>query len=990
MNPHAEVTPRWRILRIALPIAAALLLAYVLTGFLVAPWLAKRELPRFAQEQLHLRAGIGELAFNPFTLTLRVADFALEEEDGRPLLDFREAVVDLEWRSLLRRAWVLSEMRVVEPSLRVEISKQGQLNLAALAAKSSSDVTRSEPVRFDLGHIAVENGRIDFEDRREGYKNRLERLSLELWSLSTLNPDKGPYALVAQTRDGATLRWQGELSLAPLAASGTLAFERGTLPELNPYLNDFVIPQILSGRADLELPYEFMLVEGKPKLDIHGAKLVLHELALAARGTETPFAKLGQVVLEGMALDLQSRRASVKAVHIADLALALSRDAKGELNLTRLFARKKKDPATADAGPDWQVSIARVEVANGNVSFADRGSGVALRLERASAKLDEVSSDETKPLTFELASAVGSGGRIAARGRVIPATGTFEARIEASEVPLAPLQPLLAQYASVKLTSGELSLAGDLRAGGESPKLAYVGSASAANVAIHDAAGARLLAWKSLATSVLRVTLEPNRAEIDELLWSVPVGKLAIAADHTTNIGRVFRRAAPAPALSRDQEKPDEAGGFAVAVRRVRIERGGLAFSDESLRPGFAESIRELSGTVNGVSSDHSTRSQFLLEGRVDRFGFARLSGVINPFAPRNRTNFRVQFRNLDVAKVSPYSMKFAGYRIASGRMSLDLNYRVRDNLLEGDNKIVLDQFTLGERVESPNALKLPLELAVALLKDANGRIDVAVPISGNLDDPQFSYGTLLWKAIGNLVTRVVAAPFRTLAHLLGGSGEEVGTIAFDPGSSRLLPPEQEKLGQIVEALNKRAELKLVIPARYDAEVDARALKRAALRREVAKRAGFAVAKEDDPGPISFEDRRTRSALRALFAERFSAPELDRLKAEAEANARAASGEGGKQQSLSAVERLRNFASGEPQVVDASEFYRTLIRRLTDAQPLPADALPDLAQRRAAAIAAALAAAGADPARITQSTAEPTKNAEAKQVTVQLALTTLS
>src|ERR1700674_193859 len=988
MNVRAKLGPAWRMLRIALVAAAALLVVYALAGFLLVPWLAKRELPRLVEEQLQCRARIGEIAFNPFTLKLRADDFALEEKNGKPLLGFRQAAVDLEWSSLVRRAWVLAEMRLVRPAVRVEVSKEGLVNLAALAPPSDKGATKSAPHRFAVRRLVVEDGDISFDDRREGYANRLEGLSLELSSLSTLSADKGPYTLVAQTQDGATLRWKGEVSLQPLAASGTIVLEHDVLAGLNPYLDDFVAARVLSGRADLQVPYLFAVSNGKPALDIHDAKLVISEFALAAGKSETQFLKFGRFSIEGIKLDLQARRASATALRISGLAIAVNRDAAGKLDLEALLPASKGGSAPANAVPPWQVTVGAVQLDNGSLAFADRGSGLTLGLERLTAKLAEVSSDTSKPLSFEIAAAFGSG-KIAARGRATPAAGTLEAHIEASGVPLALLQPLVPPYTRVKLASGEISLAGDLRAGSEHSKLAYTGSAAMANVAINDGTGGRLLAWKSLATGTLQATLQPTRVQIDELLWKAPMGKLAIAADQTTNVSRAFRvkEGAPAPAVAKTQDQPDPGTALAVADRRVRIEQGGLDFDEDSLKPGFAATIRELGGTINGVSSGRSTRSQFRLEGRVDKFGFARLSGALNPFAPRDRTEFRVQFRNLDVTTVSPYSMRFAGYRIASGRMSLDLNYRVRENRLEGDNKIVLEKFTLGERVENPDALKLPLELAVALLKDKDGKIDIAVPISGNLDDPQFSYAAIIWKALGNVFAKVLEAPFSALAHLLGGSGEEVGNIGFDPGSSRLLPPEQEKLERIVKALAQRTELKVMIPGRYDSEADARALKRAGLRREIGKRAGFAVREEDDAGPISIDDRPTRTALRGLFTVRFSATELNKLKTEAETKAHDAGGEQGKQPSITVLERLRNVATLEPQVVDASEFYRTLIRQLVDSQPLPDNALPQLAEKRAAAIAAALKAAGADPQHVVESQAAPIANAEAKRVEVQLALT---
>jgi hypothetical protein len=417
-------------------------------------------------------------------------------------------------------------------------------------------------------------------------------------------------------------------------------------------------------------------------------------------------------------------------------------------------------------------------------------------------------------------------------------------------------------------------------------------------------------------------------------------------------------------------------------VRRVRVDQGALDFSDDSLSPGFVAKIYDLAGTANGLSSNHEARSQFAFEGRVDEFGYAHLSGAVNPFAPRNRSTFRVQLRNIDLVTATPYAVRFAGYRIATGRLGLDLNYRVRDSLIEGDNKITLDQFTLGEHVDSPDALKLPFELAVKLLKDPDGTISLEVPVKGNLDDPQFSLAPLIWKAVGHFIGNIIAAPFRALAHLFGGSsGEDLGAIGFDPGKSKLLPPEKEKLVRVVAALSKHPELKLLIPAHYDAESDARAMKRAALNRDIGRRAGFSVADGEEPGPVNIEDRSTRRALRSAFAERFSKAELDRLRTEAEAKALAAG-----HVAPSVTTRVINFASGEPQLVDTREFHQTLLRRLRESQALPANALIELAQQRALAIEAALKAAGANASRISHTIAEPSSDAEAKQVIFRLTL----
>ncbi len=1202
-------------------IAAALAAAYALAGFLLVPWIAGRELPRFVEEQLQHRARVGAISFNPFTLRLQARGFALDTMEGRPVLGFADAVVDLEWHSLLRRAWALDEVRLVDPAVHLEIAKDGRLNLAALAPDAGSTGS-TQPLRITIGRLSVANGSLDFEDQRQGYRNRVESLSIELASLSTLDAGQGTYALVGQTPSGAKLRWKGELSLTPLAMTGTLAVGNAALAGLMPYVDDVTAARIVAGRADAELPYRLTLVEGKPRFTLKDAKLDLRELALggagekallakfdpislggidfdsgaqhasvkavrigastvvsgkdrapfatvgaialdganfelatrrgsvravglasavlAAGGEAKPLATLRQLAADGIAFDIGSQRASAKGLRVADLSLALERDAKGELDLLQMFAGHGSDAAGGAKPAKWQARIDAVEIANasanytdrtaktplalaaeglsgsfsfdaasgdegvrvrvdaGNlalarldagavsappggapspavrlahlslagtrydsganalaveaarlgslgvdtalengrvslldlmpatgksesekslaararvfelgestVNLADRDSGIAFGLVRLAGKFTNVSNDPAQRLSFRLGAEVKSGGRIALRGRAVPAQGTVEAKIEATSVALAPLASVLAQFASVKLGSGDVSLSGTLRLGGKEAKLAYSGSAAIANLALDDLAGVRLLGWKSLATESLKATLSPNDIDIDELRLAAPAGRFAIAKDGTSNISRAFAKnqaaagdnkppaskgsaarvvePAAAPGVDADETKPGAEGAFSVDVRRVRIEQGALDFSDDSLSPGFVAKIYELAGTANGLSSDRESRSQFTLEGRVDEFGYARLSGSVNPFAPRNRSTFRVQLRNVDLTNASPYSMRFAGYRIATGRLSVDLNYRVRNSLIEGDNKITLEKFTLGERVESPDALKLPFELAIALLKDADGTISLELPVNGNLDDPQFSLVPLIWKAVGNLLGNIVAAPFRALAHLFGGGSEaEGGAIAFDPGRSRLLPPEREKLARVVEALAKRPELKLLIPAHYDSEADARALKRAALGREIGRRAGFTLAEDDEPGPVNVEDRPTRAALRALFAERFSKAELDRLRAEAEAKARAAG-----LAAPSVTERVRNFAGGEPQIVDAREFYQILLRRLREAQPLPPNALAELAQKRGLAIEAALQAAGADSSRMERTVGAPTSDAEARQVTVHLSL----
>src|SRR5439155_2407756 len=305
---------------------------------------------------------------------------------------------------------------------------------------------------------------------------------------------------------------------------------------------------------------------------------------------------------------------------------------------------------------------------------------------------------------------------------------------------------------------------------------------------------------------------------------------------------------------------------FPVRIQRLRLHNAKLDFSDLSLRPQFAAKIYELNGVVTGLSSNRDSRSQIELDGRVDEFGLVRIRGELNPFAPADNTDVNVVFKNVDMVPASPYSMKFAGYKIAEGKISLDLQYKVRNRQLEGTNQIVMDKLTMGERVDSPDALKLPLELAIAILKDSDGRIDLGLPVSGDMSDPQFSYGAVMWKAINTLLTKIVSAPFRALGSLFGGSGEKLEAIDFDPGSDRLLPPEREKLKHVAEVLTKRPQLQLSVPGQYSEAADGAALKARTVRVEIAKRAGIKLEAGEEPGPLDLRARAVRVAMRDLYA----------------------------------------------------------------------------------------------------------------------------
>lgn len=540
-------------------------------------------------------------------------------------------------------------------------------------------------------------------------------------------------------------------------------------------------------------------------------------------------------------------------------------------------ARRGNAPAAAP----WRVTASRLSLREFSLAYADarQEPPLAFRVDDIAATMSEFDSGAANPAQLQISGRSG-GGTLQAEGSIGLSNGAGDLGIRAAGLPLAMLQPYLSEAARLALTGGTLSGAGRLRFGdAQGPKLAYSGTASLDKVTIEETAPRRhFMSWDVVAASDMRLTLSPNRLDIGQLRIAGPVAELIIAEDQSVNLARVLKRkpeaaSQAAAATGNAPAAPGQEGdAFPVSIARLRVERGVLTFADFSQQPQFSTRMRNLQGVMTGLSSAPGSRARLQFNAAIADYGDARIEGSMNPFKPAHATDVRMNFRNVDLSALTPYVVRFAGYRVSAGTLSMDLRYQVKENRLVGDNRFVLNKVKLGEKVDSPTAMDLPLKLALSLLEDENGVINIGVPVSGDLQNPQFSFGAVARRAIGNVLRSVVTAPFRALAALFGGSDEKLDTIAFDAGSAELAPPEQEKLTKLGQALAKRPNVQLVVHPAVDAGQDAQALRSVEARRLLLARMGVRLAPEEDPGPIDTASVDAQKAISSLYAERYPGP----------------------------------------------------------------------------------------------------------------------
>ena len=263
-----------------------------------------------------------------------------------------------------------------------------------------------------------------------------------------------------------------------------------------------------------------------------------------------------------------------------------------------------------------------------------------------------------------------------------------------------------------------------------------------------------------------------------------------------------------------------------INIGPLNITNGIFSFEDKNLPIPFKTTITKLNGKISEFKNIESSTTNLQLKGVVDEYGVAKITAIVHPTNIKFLTDINMVFNNIAIENFTPYSGKFVGREIKSGKLDLDLKYNIEKSNLDAKNNIVISKLELGEKVESPDAVSLPLDIAIALLRNSNGVIDINLPVSGNVDDPQFAIGSIIWKAFVNLMTKAITAPFSLLGAMFNFSEDEIKTVKFDPLESEIGPIQKETLDKIAQILKSRSEIAIELTASFEENKESYELKK--------------------------------------------------------------------------------------------------------------------------------------------------------------------
>lgn len=798
--------------KILLAIPAAILL-FGLAAAAGVPWLLQRQIAAWNAQHPELGLSLQQAHYQPYSANLVLQGLALsggEAAAGQHLQVERLELHLAIWSSLLGRRLHIQAIDIATPHLAIR--GDGQPWLGLLGSPSGE----ADSLALQIDHLRLQQGRLHYPADSTPATWQLDNIALHLENYASPGAQASQLSLQAIDANGAKIAVQAKLSPQPFALDAQLQLDGLDLPSLWPYLQA-QLPhlKLQQGKASLAISIHY----NGQGWSIGPGDLHLEQLALIDTTRQAPLLQAPAVELHQLRLDWRQRRLACASISASQAQLAAWQEADGSLNYAHYLA--PADNAAASSSPAWSYQLGRIALHDSQLHWQD-AAGMALQLAPLSMEAGPLGNNNNgskhQPFSLHWDSPVNGQGRLQVQLNGGDAAG-WSAQIQAERLPLLPLNAYVQSQAAVELADGNLDLQGrlDYPAGEQAP-LSFEGTAAIRQLAAkHQRDGQALLQWQELAIKGLQLSYPGDGLRAAEIIAQRPYARIAIEADQTLNWAKLGRDSGQPAAASAGPALP-------VHIAALRIHDGVVDFADHTLQSGFAATVHKLDGTIKGLSSAPQARARLLLEGAVDQYSPVRVQGTLNPFRAGAYTDLEVHFHNLDLTRLSPYSSKFAGYRIDKGKLTLDLRYRLENRKLQAENQVIMDHLVLGEKVPSQTATSLPVSLAIALLRDGDGKIDIHLPISGNLDDPQFSLRGLYAQAITGLFTKLVTSPFAVLSNVLEGEAEEYGRVAFFPGQNELSDQQKNKLRKLAEALRQHNSLNLEIRGIADAERDRAAL----------------------------------------------------------------------------------------------------------------------------------------------------------------------
>jgi hypothetical protein len=838
---------------------AGALLVYTVVGFLVAPAVIKSQMLKRLPPLLHRPVAIAQVKVNPYALSLTLRRLAVNETNGAPFAGFDEFYARLKFSSFFRRGWAVQEISLTHPIAGIVRGKDGKFNFDDIAAALNQPAPAPAPatksaaksalplVVIDSLHIDNANIAVDDFVPSTPVKIKLLPIHLVLNHLSTDPKANNPYSFTAKSDAGETFAWDGKFSMEPPDVAGDFRITGLDLKKYSPYLGAFAAAEVTDGKLDVFAHYDASLGTNGPDLSLTNGGVTLTSLAVKSSvPSETV------LTVSSLSIGLDYAGLSKGLIHLSHFktsggSVLARQNPDGTINLLSMLKPSANSPAPASAtaataasnSPSsitaasqtaWTVKVDEIAVDHYNVTLEDKKPAKPAKFEVKDIGFSATnfSTESNAPLVVDVSAGLNDAGRVTVGGTVRLQPPSADLVVEVDGLDLRPLQPYIEQQAKLALGGGLFTVRGHAgyNLGNGAPMAAFQGDIGLTNFTTTDLIQFKdFVKLEGLAVNGIQFAFQPNKLDVQEVKLSGLSTSILMQTNGQINLLAVLpakpapSNAAPSSAPPPATAAPAPAAGldFPVTLGSFVIDKASFHFADLSIEPNCLFDVQEFDGSVKGLSSSQDARATVDMRGKVDDVATFSVAGDVNPLSKDLFVKLAIDCTNVDLTPFTPYMEKFAGYPLQRGKLFVSLEpVDIEHSQIVLSNHVVISGLTLGAKNDSTNATHLPVKLGIALLKDRHGNIDLDVPVHGNLNDPQFKVMPIVWQVLENLLSKAATAPFTLLGKLMGGGGEEMSYVDFQPGLSVLTDPEQAKLAKVANALYERPALAVEISAGAD------------------------------------------------------------------------------------------------------------------------------------------------------------------------------
>ena len=828
--------------------SAIAVLIYAIAGFFIVPLVLKPVVIDTLTEKLERQAQLEAIEFNPFTLSITLKKFSITGQHTDKLLGFDLLTLNLQALPLIQKIISFDEIIINQPEISVVILANGEYNFQDIIVKNASatgeDEKTGEPVWIlSIDKFRQNEGIINFSDqnRETSYQHQIKEIHVALDNFSTQPGDNNIHHVNAKTSQGTEFNWQGNFSLFPLKSSGEIGLV-SKLHVISDYLQQRTLFSITDGTLTLNSQYHFDFSPEATQFTLNNLMASISTLEIRRQTDNEKIITLDELTLDLESLDTANKKILIKDISNKGSFIGLNRNKSSKFDIEDLFILQDANQAVESIKTEnlnknntvinpsetkhehWDLEIASISTVNNNIVINDRSVFPAAIHD---VIIKSLIIENLKPFTDELALLssdirLNNQGIIETKGTIKPKSKQLSLVVETEQISLKDFQPYINSIANIKILDGALAtnLNINIDAANVTPLLDINGDMKISSLNIIDTkSNEGLLSWDNLILDDIKFSYPSQNLTLASINIEAPFLHFVIDESGTTNLQQLLiseQASTAGPETEKvisaaESEVSSTAKSFTADINKINIVNGKMDFSDGSLAPKFSAGIYSLNGDITGVSSKEDSRAKIDLKGKIDRYAPVIIKGAVNPLSHDVFTDIDMLFQGIELTTFTPYSGKFAGYKIDKGKLSLGLNYKLSKNKLVAENIVTLDQLTLGEVVDSEEATSLPIKFALSLLKDANGVIEFNLPIRGDIDNPDFRYSSLIWGALGNMLTGIISSPFKALASLVGGDSDNLDQVTFNANSFEMSELEKVKLNSLAKALLQRPSLYIEI-----------------------------------------------------------------------------------------------------------------------------------------------------------------------------------